>query len=152
MALALVLVATIAWVFAQRDAYNASERDLPIELLSADGPKITLYRQPLNSWVEPGTETLLATAPALGAFPPGLVDDNWHLATRVREFDPSNLYEKINGEAEKFIKQGFRALHYAALTGKDGSQLALELYDQGNLGGSLGIFAAHRPANKAIQE
>ena len=38
------------------------------------------------------------------------------------------------------------------LRGADGSKLVLELYDQRDLGGSLGIFSAHRPEGKAIQE
>ena len=149
----LALVGLVVWVALQRNQYLPEERDLDPSLLSADGPKIAIYNQPLRPWVEPGSEaTQSARQFELGPFPPTLVDADWSLAARIRSFDESNLYEKINGEAEKFIKQGFRRLHYVVLRGADGSEMALELYDQGNIGGSIGIFAAHRPANAQIVE
>ncbi len=152
IAIAVSLGALVWWVGAQRDAYDPTERDLPVELLSADGPKIRLYHQPLKPWVEPGQASNQAPTLSLGPFPPSLIDANWALAGRIRSFDSSNLYEKINGEAEKFIKQGFRRLHYVVLRGTDGSEMALELYDQSDIGGSIGIFAAHKPANADIVE
>ncbi|MGB0751713.1 MAG: DUF6599 family protein [Gammaproteobacteria bacterium] len=148
----LALAGVIAWVFAQRDAYDPGMRDLDPELLSRDGPKIQLYNQPLKPWVEPGSEQRVAAAPALGPFPDSLVADDWALAGRIRSFNADNLYEKINGEAEKFLKQGFQSLHYAVIRAPDGTELSIELYDQGNLGGSLGIFADHTNSSAQLRE
>ncbi len=150
--IAIALVGVAVWVAAQRDAYDPAMRDLAPELLSRDGPKIQLYNQPLKPWVEPGQSIAVAATPNIAPFPPTLLNDGWSLAGRVRSFDASNLYEKINGEAEKFIKQGFEALHYAVIKAPDGTELSIELYDQGNLGGSLGIFSQHKPAQRAVEE
>ena len=137
-------------VGAQRDAHDQPSR-LPVELQSADGPKIKLYHQPLKPWVEPGQASNQAPVEPWAGHA-HLIDANWALAGRIRSFDSSNLYVKINGVAEKFIKQGFRRLHYVVLRGTDGSEMALELYDQSDIGGSIGIFAAHKPANADIVE
>jgi hypothetical protein len=64
--LAAGLVATTVWVFAQRDAYDPSVRDLPPELLSRDGPKIQLYNQPIKPWLEPGGPSAIAASPSFG--------------------------------------------------------------------------------------
>lgn len=146
--LSVALVALVMWVFGQRDAYDPAGRDLPPELLSADGPKMKLYNAPLKQWVEPGTQTTGGGTPALGLFPESVVADAWSVSERVRTFKANNLYEKINGEAEKFIKQGFLSLHYVVLRATDGTEFAIELYDQGDIGRSLGIFAQHVSANR----
>ena len=52
--------------------------------------------------------------------------------------------QKIS-EAEKFIKQGSEG---CITRGTDGSEMALELYDQSDIGGSIGIFAAHKPQTR----
>ena len=52
-----------------------------------------------------------SNVPGLGVLPASVVDANWQLKARVRTFDAANLYEEINGEAEKFIKQGLRNMH-----------------------------------------
>lgn len=149
---AIALVGVVWWTLAQRDAYDPTERDLPIELLMVERPPIEIYNVPLKRWSEPGTSPTATATPALGLFPPSLIDENWQLKTRVRTFDASNLYEKINGEAEKFIKQGLRNMHYATLQARDGTEFAIELYDQGGVGGSLGIFSGHRPASRDVEE
>ena len=152
VSLALGLVGIVWWTFAQRDAYDPTERDLPIELLMVERPPIEIYNVPLKRWSEPGSTMTVSSQPELGVFPASLVDANWQLKARVRTFDASNLYEKINGEAEKFIKQGLRNMHYATLRASDGTEFAIELYDQGGVGGSLGIFSGHRPASRTVEE
>lgn len=146
------LVATTVWVFGQKDAFDHEARDLPTEYLTRGGPKIELYRQPLKVWQEPGTTQTVSAGPDMGPFPVALAADGWALSGRVRAFSADTLYEKINGEAEKFIRQGFQSLHYAVLRAADGTELAIELFDQGALGGSLGVFAEHRPADRTIEE
>ena len=139
----VALVALIVWVLATRDNFNAEERDLPIELLYQDKEAIEIYTRPLKPWVEPGSLSVTSQFD-FGAFPEGVVDQEWRPVARVRHFEADNLYEKINGEAEKFIKQGFVSLDYLTLRSQnDGAELAIELFDQGDLGGSLGVFAEH---------
>ncbi len=142
-AIAVVLAALVYWVVAQRERFDASERDLPIELLYQERPEITLYNRPLQRWAEPG-ELRLAGEFDFGNFPPAVRDAAWQPVAPVRRFSADNLYQKINGEAEKFIKQGFVRLDYLLLrAAPDGTEFALELFDQGDLGGSLGVFAEH---------
>lgn len=146
-ALALIVL----WVVSQREHYDDATRHLSPELLRGERPRIEIYTPPLKPWMEPGTAT--APAPELGLFPPAILQDEWTLSGRVRQFDAGNLYEKINGEAEKFLKHGFRAMHYAVLRSPgDGAELAIELYDQGDVGGSTGIFAAHGAADREVRE
>jgi hypothetical protein len=97
-------------------------------------------------------QPLAATAFDLGPFPASTLDAEWRPVGRVKRFQTDNLYEKINGEAEKFIKQGFVELAYLLLrSNRDGSEIAIELFDQGDLGGSLGVFAEHA-SGRAVQE
>ncbi len=148
-----VLVGVVMWVLGQRDAYDPDRRDLPLELLEAERPVIEIYKRPLKPWIEPGTElTVAAPGAALAPFPETLADGAWQPKGRVRAFGPENLYEKINGEAEKFLKQGFVSMHYLVLRHGEGAELAVELYDQGDVGGSAGIFADHAGAGREIDE
>ena len=125
----IALAVLVAWVLGQRDAYDPGMRDLAPELLSRDGPKIQLYHQPLKPWIEPGSVVAGAAPVDMGPFPATLIGEGWALNGRIKSFDSSNLYEKINGEAEKFIKQGFESLHYAVLKAPDGTELADGPYD-----------------------
>ncbi len=141
--LVAALAAIVAWILGQRDAFDPDERDLPPELLAQSGRQIEIYNRPLQPWVEPGTAPA-ATGNDLGRFPPSLVDARWRPTGRVREFDAANLYEKINGEAEKFLKLGFRSMSYVVLrSAEQGDELAVELYDQGDVAGSIGVFSDH---------
>ena len=99
------MVALGAWVMTTRDNFDPTERDLPIELLGDNSQQIEIYHRPLKPWVEPGQQTT-STAFDLGPFPPPTVDAEWQPVGRIKLFQADNLYEKINGEAEKFIKQG----------------------------------------------
>lgn len=146
-----VLAGVVIWVLAQRNAYDPAARDLPPELLAKDGPAVEIYNAPLSPWVEPG-QSQVAARPALGPLPETILDEQWQLVGRARTFDAGNLYEKINGEAERFLKQGFISLSYAVLrSAQDGSEMAIELYDQGSVGGSMGVFSQHVSDNRTVR-
>lgn len=146
-----VLVGIVVWVTAQKDQYDPESRDVATELLS-ETTSPGLYTPPLRPWIEPGAIPTPET-PDLGMFPDAILDQEWQMSSRVKQFNSDNLYEKINGEAEKFLKQGFKTLHYAVLKSRnDGSEIALELYDQGDMKGSIGIFSDHLTANKNIEQ
>ncbi len=147
----MALIALVAWVTTTRDDFDPTERDLPIEMMGDNSRQIEIYNPPLKSWVEPGRQ-MAGAAFDLGPFPPSTLDAEWRPAGRIKRFQPDNLYEKINGEAEKFIKQGFVELAFLRLrSANDSSEIAIELFDQGDLGGSLGIFSEHA-AGRAIED
>lgn len=140
------LVLAGGWVWSQQDAFDPYSRDLSPEVLAASAVEDTLWRSPLARWQEPGTAALAAggSAPVdLGIFPRTLLDDGWTLDGRVETYDPENLYEKINGQAEQYLAYGFKRLHYVTLA-KGDVFLTLELYDQGSFANALGVFAAQR--------
>ncbi len=141
----------IAWVALQRTQYNPGDRDIAVELLRDPDPP-RLYTPPLKTWTTAGAAET-PDAGDLGPFPAAILDSEWQPASRLKRFGADNLYEKINGEAEKFLKQGFQAMHYIVLkSADDGSEIAIELYDQGDMPGSMGIFSEHVSADKAIEQ
>ena len=73
----------------------AGERDLPIELLYQDKETIEIYTRPLKPWVQPGSLPVTSQFD-FGAFPEGVVDDEWRPVTRVRQFEADNLYLLIS--------------------------------------------------------
>ena len=150
------LAGMLLWVTAQRTNYNPENRDISPEYLLQSSSRKQLYSLPFKPWVESGTETQTTTqalAQNLGIFPESIVDQEWVAESRVKQFSPDTLFEKINGEAEKFLRQGFQALHYIVLTSQaDGSELAIELYDQGDMGGSMGIFSDHMSEDNVIEQ
>ena len=147
----LALIALVVWVTTTRDDFEPTKRDLPIELLGDNSSQIEIYNRPLKPWVEPG-QHMAGAAFDLGPFPLSTLDAEWQPAGRVKRFQPGNLFEKINGEAEKFIKQGFVELAFLRLRSvKDSSEIAIELFDQGSLSGSLGVFSGHA-AGRTIED
>ncbi|MDH5752922.1 MAG: hypothetical protein OEZ59_10975 [Deltaproteobacteria bacterium] len=155
---ALVLTAlalVVGWV--ALNPHDPASRDLDHRLLATGEPEKTLYRPPPVPWTDPAAPAMGAGAGAAGGgvdmapFPMALLAGGWTPGGRVRGFGPDNLYEKINGEAEKFIRQDFRALHYLVLKGPGGAELSIELFDQGSLPGSLGVFSDHRTPDKQVK-
>jgi hypothetical protein len=149
--LGAVLLALVAWVVSTGSEFDPTERDLPIELQLSNPREIHIYTPPLKTWVDPA-QPAVAGAIDLAPFPAEALDSEWRPVGRVKRFQVDSLYEKINGEAEKFIKQGFVELAYLLLrSSRDGSEIAIELFDQGGLSGSLGVFAEHA-AGRAVRE
>ncbi len=147
----IVLLILIVWLRSTSNDFDPTERDLPVELLGDNSLAIEIYTRPLKPWIDPSLP-ITGSAFDLGPFPAPTLDDQWQPVGRVKRFQPDNLYEKINGEAEKFIKQGFVDLAYLRLRSTSGDgEIAIELFDQGDLGGSLGIFAEH-VAGRTVEE
>lgn len=143
MFIILLLAGIATWVILQRDAYDPGERDIPSEFLAANPSKLQLYQTPFKAWSETGKPES-AAQPELGFFPPSILDKQWRLEGRFKQFDRENLFEKINGEAEKFLQQGFESLQYVTLgNSKNDDEIDIELFDQGDLKGSLGVFAEY---------
>jgi hypothetical protein len=146
----LFLVVVVVWVGWQRDRFDPADRDISFAVLEASAVEDTLYRRPLRRWSESGPVVGGAGEIDLGIFPQGLLADGWSLDGRVESYDPSNVYEKINGAAEQYLAFGFQALHYATVA-RDGRYLTIELYDQGDFRNTLGIFAAQRDASRTVE-
>ena len=149
--LGLLLFALVAWAMSTGNDFDPTQRDLPIELQLSSARDIAIYTPPLKPWVDPARPAI-AGALDLAPYPGDILDAEWQPVGRVKRFQAANLFEKINGEAEKFIKQGFVELAYLLLrSNRDDSEIAIELFDQGDLAGSLGVFAEHA-AGRTVQE
>lgn len=175
--LILAVIGAAAWVFAQRDRYDPGERDITIDALRAGSIKEVAYRAPLARWQEGGPAAGGAGAygaaspgvigvsiagtglagpgavpgPDLGIFPPALLGGGWLPDGRVETYEPDNLYEKINGQAEQYLRFDFRRLHYLTLA-RDAANLTVELYDQGEFRNALGVFASQRDPARTLTE
>ena len=142
----------ILWIMAQHDRFEPDERDISYNEATLSQVKGRLYKPPLKVWEEPGTGSADDETPTLGFFPPTVFEGGWRMSSRVREFGPENLYEKINGEAEKFLRRGFKALHYIALrSASEEDEIAVELFDQGDQKGSMDIFAEYMSGENALE-
>lgn len=170
-ALILAVIGAAAWVFGQRDRYDPGERDITIDALRAGSIKEVAYQAPLVRWQEGGPAAGAAgpgvigvsiagmglagpgAAPGtdLGIFPPVLLGGGWIPDGRVETYDPGNLYEKINGQAEQYLKFDFRRLHYLTLA-RDAANLTVELYDQGEFRNALGVFSSQRDPARTLTE
>jgi hypothetical protein len=144
----LVGLATI-WVLAQSDNYDPGDRDISFELLEEQSDGQVLYVPPVKPWVEPGSQDALAGLPDTGPLPPEILGDGWGLDGRVEIYDPSNLYEKINGAAEQYLAFGFRSLAYVTLT-RGADFINVEIYDQGEFKNALGLFSAQRASGREV--
>ena len=149
--LGILLLALVTWVMTTGNDFDPWDRDLPIELQLSNARDIPIYTPPLKPWVNPA-QPVVPGAFDLAPFPVDILDADWQPVGRVKRFHAENLFEKINGEAEKFIKQGFVELAYLLLRSeRDEGEIAIELFDQGDLAGSLGVFAEHA-TGRAVEE
>lgn len=89
-----------------------------------------------------------AGAPPAGIFPSAFGDGSWMPAGRVERFEPGNLYEKIDGRADQYLKYGVAGLQCATYTDRKDAARFLDayVYDMGSTGGAFGIWSAERPA------
>ncbi len=144
LAVLLVLLLAAGWVRAQRDNFDPAERDLDLALLEARGAPRELYDRPVQRWRDPATPAASAAATDLGPFPASLVMSGWS-AGRLQRFSPETLYEKINGQAEQYLKFGFRELVVLPLEHPaSGASLDVFLYDQAEAANALGLLAEQR--------
>jgi hypothetical protein len=150
---AFVLLMTV-WFFGQKDNFDPAERDISMQAMVAGSVVDGLYRTPLARWSDPAKAGQGGSAgPDLGIFPAAVLDGGWTPTTRAQEFDESNLYEKINGQAPQYVSYGFQRLHYLGLAAPGGApELGIEFYDMGAFQNALGIFAEQRSPNATVEQ
>ncbi|MFQ5653617.1 MAG: DUF6599 family protein, partial [Planctomycetota bacterium] len=150
--LLLVILGMILWLRAQRTNYDPGERDIETALLVAQSVEDNLYKAPLKRWRDPSLGDAGAAPVDLGPFDSSLLAGGWRSASSPLTFDPDTLYEKINGQAEQYLKFGFEKLTVIELEHPgEGRTLDVFLYDQGTFEGSLGIYAEQR-GDKPVSE
>jgi hypothetical protein len=110
----LALAAVILWVVSRKNHFDPAHQDVSLEALEQVSGAIVLYQRPLKPWQLPGTTDGWQDID-LGIFPDSVASEQWQPKTRVKTFDPENLYVKINGEAERFLRHGFTQLSYLVL-------------------------------------
>ena len=70
----------------------------------------------------------------------------WTIAEGPVEYGPEDLYDYLNGAAERYLSYGFvQALHLRyEIEGDDKSGITLDLYDMGSNQGAFGIYSMGR--------
>ena len=70
--------------------------------------------------------------------------EGWGSPTAVNSYDAGSLWEYINGAAETFMQYGFQGLETAEFS-RDGTILAVSIYDMGSALNAYGIYRSERP-------
>lgn len=148
-----ILTGIVLWAANRRDNHDPAHQDVSPEALAQGSSSIVLYKRPLQPWQSPDRAKSVQNRD-LGIFPDSVASDQWQPKSSVKTFDAENLYVKINGEAERFLRHDFRQLSYLVLQSANQiEEIAIELYNQGSIAGSSGIFAEHRsPDSQIVQE
>jgi len=147
-----LLTCIVLWAITRRNHYDPAQQDVSIETLEQVSSSIVLYKRPLKPWQSPDEAVSLQDLD-LGIFPVSVISDQWRPKSRARTFDPENLYVKINGEAERFLRHGFKQLSYLVLQSTNEiEEISIELYNQTSIAGSSGIFAEHRSPESQIEQ
>jgi hypothetical protein len=145
-AVIVVLVVIAAVVLAQKERFDPAERDFT----ATEATDLQLYHSPLKRWAEAGSGSGPLPEVNLEIFPAAVLDDGWSLDGRVETYDPTTLYEKINGAAELYLSYGFRKLYYLTIA-KDAHSITVELYDQGLFRNALGLFAGQKRPEHEVE-
>ena len=150
--LLLLIVGMGVWLRGQRDNYDPAERDLDTALLVEQSVEDDLYRRPLKRWRDPSLGSADDAPADVGPFEPSLLDGGWRVASTPKVFVPENLYEKINGQAEQYLKFGFEELTVVELEHPgEGCAVDVFLYDQASFEGSLGVYGNQR-GDRSVSE
>ncbi|MCG8338904.1 MAG: hypothetical protein MJE63_30720 [Proteobacteria bacterium] len=145
------LILVIGWISLQRNEYNPEDRDLPDKYLDTGIITSEIYHPPLQRWSE-GQGQGPTSAPNTGLLATDILNDSWQVNSSLKEFNADTLFEKINGEADKFLQQGFKNLQFIRIVDAERTnEIGIELYDQGDLKGSLGVFAEYVSPNATVK-
>ena len=108
--LLISIVGMGVWLRGQRTNFDPGERDIDTALLVKQSVEDNLYRTPLKRWRDPSLGGGEAAPVDVGPFSPSILAGGWTSPSTPKVFVPDNLYEKINGQAEQYLKFGFEDL------------------------------------------
>jgi hypothetical protein len=70
--------------------------------------------------------------------------EGWHPEGEIKVYGPDNLWEYINGAAERFVIYGFKNLRFREFS-KGEFMMTAEVYDMGSPLNAFGIYTTERP-------
>jgi len=81
---------------------------------------------------------------------PKKLPEGWRQIGSPQVYNQKNLFNRINGQAELFLKYGFQKSVFAYYQNKSNSkdQIELDLYDMGNVLQAFGIFSRFRSEDR----
>ena len=71
--------------------------------------------------------------------------EGWHPEGEIKVYNQDNLWEYINGAAERFVMYGFQILRFREFS-KEELMMTAEIYDMGSPLNAFGIYTTERPA------
>jgi hypothetical protein len=71
--------------------------------------------------------------------------EGWHPEGEVKVYGPDDLWEYIDGAAERFVMYGFQILRFREFSKKE-LMMTAEIYDMGSPLNAFGIYTTERPA------
>jgi len=91
-------------------------------------------------------EAISWAAPLESLIPKRDLPKEWTLIHGPQTYNKKSLFEHINGQAELFLKYGFRNSVFAIYQNKDRSenQIEVDIYDMGNVVQAFGVFSRFR--------
>ncbi len=141
----LLLVLIGAWVIRQRDRFDPKLRGIGIDFSRKARIELAVGGAAAGKIAPPGSP-----AGASLGFPAAVVPQGWQVK-RAKRFDTETLYEKVDGQAEQYLKFQFKELRFVAMTRGEAS-IDLYLYDQGSAKNALGLFAEMRVPGETVGE
>ena len=109
-----ILIGIVLWVANRKNLYDPAHQDVSPEALAQVSSSIVLYQRPLKPWQSPDKANSSQNID-LGIFPDSVISDQWRPKSAIKTFNSENLYVKINGEAERFLRHDFKQLSYLVL-------------------------------------
>ncbi|NNK15099.1 MAG: hypothetical protein HKP52_12745 [Desulfofustis sp.] len=147
-----ILAGIVLWAATRKNLYDPARQDISLEALEEVSSSIVLYKRPFKPW-QSSEKANASDDLDVGVFPDSIASDQWRPKSRVKTFDPENLYVKINGEAERFLRHDFKQLSYLVLQSSNQiEEISIELYNQASIAGSSGIFAEHRSPESQVEQ
>lgn len=79
---------------------------------------------------------------------PAELEGGWAMSGSVETFDPSNLYEHINGEAELFFPYGFKRLETVVYSPNNNPKTMIDadIFEMGSVLDAFGVYSSFRDA------
>jgi len=144
----LALLGIALWIAAQRTAFDPENRNLPAGAGHWAAASVSIQSGNLPGDSAATGSLREDSSPDLGIVSSSVLDNAWQLDGAVEEYDPSTVFQKIDGAAEQYLERGFVRLHYLALV-RGEEFISVELYDQGTPANAEEIWTRQRSSDGA---